>query len=255
MSFHGLEQGAICNRSRLDASPQRHALDARSMISWMHIIDIGHTAIMIPLAGAIAAWLLATKGWRQALWWCAIFAAGLSLVAMSKIAYLGWGTEIRGLGFKALSGHAWRSSAVLPVLFFVLMHESPRTWRAGGVLLGVALSLGLSALLVVFKFHTIAEVVASCILGFSAAMAFIRVSMAAVPLRLRLSLWAAPVSLVTFAVIWGMKPSSITPRLVDVALYFSGRDYPYRWSRDHDHLPRSFGPMQDSKECMGRRLY
>lgn len=255
MSFHGLEQRAIIVCSRLEARPQQCAPDARLMIPWMHIIDVGHTAVMIPLAGAIAAWIFATKGWRLALWWCTVFAAGLSLVAMSKIAYLGWGLEIRALGFKALSGHAWRSSAVLPVLFFVLMHELPRTWRAGGVLLGVALSLGLSALLVAFKFHTSAEVVASCILGFGAAIVFMRVSMDTVPVRLRLSLWAAPVSLVTFAVIWGLKPSSFTPRLVDVALYFSGRDHPYRWSRDYDHLPRSFGPTQDGKECLGRGLY
>ena len=221
----------------------------------MHIIDIGHTAVMIPVAGAIAAWLLATKGWRLALWWCAVFAAGLSLVAISKIVYLGWGMEIRALGFKALSGHAWRTSAVLPVLFFVLLHDSPSKWRARGVLLGVTLSLGLAALLVVFEFHTSAEVIASCILGTGAAIVFIRTALTAAPLRLRLSLWAVPASLVTFAVIWSLKPSSITPRLVDVALYFSGRDYPYRWSQGDDHVPRSYRPRQGNKECMGRMLY
>ena len=227
------------------------------MISWMHIIDIGHTAVMVPVAGAIAAWLLVTKGWRLAFWWCAIFATGLSVVAMSKIAYLGWGLEIRAIDFKAMSGHTWRATAVLPALFFVSLQSWPLRWRAAGVLLGVALSIGLAVLLVIFNFHTTSEVVASFILGIVAGTVFMRVAMTANKpgWGLRLGLWTVPASLLTFAIIWSLKPSSIAPRLVDIALYLSGRDYPYRWSADPDQeVPRSLRPNRGKKECLGRIL-
>ncbi|WP_156328088.1 MULTISPECIES: phosphatase PAP2 family protein [unclassified Massilia] len=195
----------------------------------MPIIDIGHTAVMLPAAGAIAVWLVSGRAWKLAMWWCLIFSAGLGLVALSKIGFLGWGLEIPALRFKALSGHAWRATAVIPVLFFVLLQRAPLRWRRVGVVLGMALSLGICALLVIFRFHTVSEVVASAVLGFAAGFTFIRIS--AILPALQIRSWAAPASVLAFALICGLKPSSINHRLVDVALFLSGRDHPYRWSR------------------------
>jgi hypothetical protein len=45
---------------------------------------------------------------------------------------------------------------------------------------------------------------------------------------------AVAMSLLTFFIICSLKPSAINHRLVDVALYFSGRDHPYRWASDAD---------------------
>jgi hypothetical protein len=202
------------------------------MISWMHFIDVGHTAVMLPTAGAIAVWLVSGRAWKLALCWCLIFAGGLGLVALSKIAYLGWGLEFPSIGFKALSGHAWRATAVLPVLFFVLLQGGPQSWRHSGFALGVALSVGLGALLVIFRFHTASEVIASTVLGLAAGFAFVRVShMLPAP---SVNYHAVAMSLLTFILICGLKPSTINHRLVDVALYFSGHDQPYRWTRHFD---------------------
>jgi hypothetical protein len=202
------------------------------MISWMHIIDIGHTAVMLPTAGAIAAWLISGRAWKLAFCWCLILVAGLGLVALSKIAFLGWGVAIPSIGFKALSGHAWRATAVIPVLFFVLLHGAPDNWRNRGLVLGIVLALALGGLLVIFSFHTASEVIASSILGISAGLLFVRASKTLpVPSANR---WSAALSLLTFFVIFGLKPSSINHRLVDVALYLSGRDQPYRWTRHAD---------------------
>ena len=198
----------------------------------MTIIDIGHTAVMVPAAGAIAAWLVAARAWRQAVCWCLIFAAGLGVVALSKIGFLGWGLELPAIGFKALSGHAWRATAVVPVLFFVVLQGASVRWRAAGVALGILLSTGISALLVMFRFHTVSEVVASSILGVSAGAVYMRLA-TTLPAP-RASAWAAPVSLLAFLVVCGLKPSSISHRLVDVALFLSGRDQPYRWTRKMD---------------------
>jgi len=195
----------------------------------MYVIDIGHTAVMVPAAGAIAAWLATGRAWRQALWWCLIFAAGLGVVALSKIGFLGWGLELTALGFEALSGHAWRATAVIPVLFFVALQGGPVRWRTAGVALGILLSVGIAVLLVLFRFHTVSEVVASSILGLAAGLVFMRLA-ATLPAPAA-SAWAAPVGLFAFVVICGLKPSVLSHRLVDVALFLSGRDQPYRWNR------------------------
>jgi hypothetical protein len=202
------------------------------MMSWMQVIDIGHTAVMVPAAGAIAAWLTSGRAWKLASCWCLIFAAGLGLVALSKIAFLGWGLSVPPLGFKALSGHAWRTAAVMPVLFFVLLQGAPDNWRKRGFAFGVALSIGLGALLIMFRFHTTSEVFASLVLGVAAGRVFVHLS-ATLPAP-RVNRHAVAMSLVTFFIICSLKPSAINHRLVDVALYFSGRDQPYRWTSDVD---------------------
>jgi len=197
------------------------------MITWMHIIDVGHTAVMVPVAGAIAAWLVLGRAWQLGIAWCLIFAAGLGVVAASKIAYLGWGLELPAIGFKAMSGHAWRTTAVLPVLLFVMLQHAPGHWRMRGALFGVALSVALGGLLVVFDFHTVSEVVASLVLGIGAGIAFLRAAARLPPPAVQS--WAVPVSLLSFLLIYSLKPSSMNHKLVDVALYFSGRDAPFRW--------------------------
>ena len=213
------------------------------MLSWMQIIDIGHTAVMVPVAGAIAAWLVLGRAWKLAAWWCLIFGTGLGIVASSKIAYLGWGFDIPGLEFQALSGHAWRTTAVLPVLFHVVLQGAPPRWRMGGVRLGVLLGAALAWLLVIFGFHTASEVIGSFILGLAAALAFLRAADRAPPPAA--GPWVAPLSLASFILICGLKPSSINHRLVDVALYFSGREEPYRWAHGSE-LPL---PRKQRKEC------
>lgn len=207
------------------------------MLSWMQIVDIGHTAVTVPLAGAIAAWLLLGRAWKLASWWCLIFATGLGLVASSKIAYLGWGLELPSFGFKALSGHAWRATAVLPVLFWVVLQDAPARWRMRGASLGVLLAAALAGLLVIFRFHTVSEVVPSFILGIGANVAFLRAAASSPAPVIRR--WMVPLTLASFVLIVGLKPSSINHRLVDVALYFSGREEPYRWTDENTSpLPR-----------------
>lgn len=197
------------------------------MISAMYIIDVGHTAVMIPMAGAIAVWLLIEGRWRLAFYWCSLFAFGLSVVALSKIAFLGWGIEMQSIGFKALSGHAFRAAVVLPVFFYVVQQDISEHWRVTGFLFGIALSIVLSILLINFSFHTTSEVIVTFMFGVVIDVAFIRVARRLSQAHTRR--WAVPMSLITFFVVHALKPSLINHRLVDIALYLSGRDYPYRW--------------------------
>lgn len=184
------------------------------------------------MAAAIAAWLIAGRAWKMALCWCVMFAAGLSLVALSKIAFLGWETGIPSLDFKALSGHALRATAVIPVLFFVVLQRTSTSWRTGGVVLGLGVSVGLGVLLVHFKFHTASEVIPSFMLGTFVSLGYIRIART-LPAP-RINRWTVPLSMIVFVVFFSLKPSSINHRLVDVALYLSGRDRPYEWSKKLD---------------------
>lgn len=198
----------------------------------VQLVDIGHTAVTIPVAAAIAAWLVTGRTWQLALCWSLMFVAGLGTVALSKIAFLGWETGIPSLGFQALSGHAFRSAAVIPVLLFVVLQRAPLSWRGGGVGIGFAVSVGVAVLLVRFQFHTASEVIPSLMLGSAVSLGFMRIANSLPAPRInRLSV---PFSLIMFLVICGLKPSSLSPKLVDVALYLSGRDHPYMWSRQQD---------------------
>lgn len=197
------------------------------MTQWKLIIDIGHTAVMLPVAAAIAAWLIAGGAWKRALCWCLVFAAGLSLVALSKIAFLGWDAGIPSLEFKALSGHALCATAVIPVLFFVMLQGTSISSRRGGVVFGFCVCVALGVLLVHFKFHTASEVIASFMLGTFISLGYMRIA-TALPAP-GIHRWTVPLSVIVFVLVFSVKPSFITHRLVDVALHLSGRDRPYQW--------------------------
>ena len=194
------------------------------MVLWKRVSDIGHTAVMLPMAAAIAAWLIAGRAWKMALWWCAMFGAGLSLVALSKVAFLGWDVSMPSLGFKALSGHAFCASAVLPVLFFVVLQGSWSGWRTRGMMIGVLVSVGVGILLVHFEYHTASEVIASLVLGTLLSFGYMRLAASSAPQAL--GRWRVPLAVAAFVVAFSLKPALINHRLVDVALQLSGRERP-----------------------------
>lgn len=199
------------------------------MLSWKLIIDIGHTGFMFPLAAAIAAWLVAGRAWKMALAWCFMFAGGVSLVGLSKIAFLGWDTGLPSLGFKGLSGHVLCATAVLPVACFVALQRAPYRWRLIGVVCGMAVSTVLGLLIVYFDFHSASEATASFILGSCISLGYIRLTPKfAVP---HVSHWSISFSVIAFAAVFALKPSVINHRLVDVALHLAGRDRPFEWPK------------------------
>ncbi|MEB0165436.1 phosphatase PAP2 family protein, partial [Glaciimonas sp. CA11.2] len=125
----------------------------------MSITRLADTTVMLPLAAACTVWLACGRAWRMAFWWCLLFALGLTLVAATKIAFIGWGIGIQALDFTGFSGHAMRTTAVMPVLFYLLLQKSSPTVRTLGVVLGIALGvlIGISRLAV--QVHSVSEVV------------------------------------------------------------------------------------------------
>ncbi|MGE5649432.1 phosphatase PAP2 family protein [Noviherbaspirillum sp. UKPF54] len=196
------------------------------MISWTHITQFGDVTITMLVAFAIAAWLYIEGERRLALWWSGLFTAGLGIVVVTKMAFIGWGIGVRALDFTGFSGHAMRATAVIPVLFYLMLQKTAPALRAAGVLAGFAgaVLIGLSRL--TLHAHSVSEVVAGTALGAAVSMAFIWIAAESLrrhvfnPLRIALSMLAllpAPY----------LHPAPTQQWLTGVSLFFSGHDKPF----------------------------
>lgn len=196
------------------------------MIPWIQITQFADVTIMSLAAFAIAAWLYAEDEKRLALWWVGLFTAGLTLVAATKIAFIGWGIGIRSLDFTGFSGHAMRAAAVIPVLFYLMLQRAPAALRAAGVVFGFACTAIIGVSRLVLHAHSVSEVVAGIALGAAVSIAFIWIASGSLrqdvfnPLRIALSVLAllpAPY----------VQPAPTQEWLTDVTLFFAGHDRPY----------------------------
>lgn len=195
-------------------------------MSWNTFLYLGNVTLTLPLACAIAAWLLAARHWRAAGYWLLFYACALALVGISKVAYLGWGTAIPVLDFQALSGHAAGVTAVFPVLFHVLLQGRPglaMAAAAAGLLLGACLA----TTLVATGEHTVSEAGAGWMVGAAAAAGTIRVARKAQPPRLLAGLVAGLLAFAATA--WIMQRAHIGYWMIKVALALSGNTRPFQW--------------------------
>lgn len=196
------------------------------MIPWTQITQFGDVTIMMLAAFAIAAWLYIEGEKRLAFWWSALFTVGLGIVTVTKMAFIGWGIGIPALDFTGFSGHAMRATAVIPVLFYLMLQRASPVLRIAGVLLGFccALLVGLSRL--PLHAHSVSEVAAGTALGAAVSLAFIWIAAGSLrkevfnPLRIALSVLAllpAPY----------VQPAPTQEWLTGVSLFFSGREKPF----------------------------
>lgn len=197
------------------------------MITLEKIVHFGDSSIMIPAAAAITAYLLTARAWRMAWWWFVLFAFGISLVAITKIAFLGWGSGIRSIDFKALSGHATSTAAIIPVIIYLFLKNSPSVLRISGILLGIILGALMATLLVVLDEHSASEAAAGCILGSIISLSFVKLS---TTLPSRPNIWLIPFSALAFFAVWYVQPPSIEYWMESIALYLSGHERPYNWA-------------------------
>src|SRR5579859_2618182 len=128
------------------------------MLSWAGLTDFGDSAAMLPAAGLIAAWLAASRAWQQAALWCSGFALLSLLVALSKLAFLGWGIGSEALDFTGISGHTALAVSVFSVGAAVSLGDRRRALRLAGAALGalIGVAIGLSRL--ALHVHSVSEV-------------------------------------------------------------------------------------------------
>lgn len=144
------------------------------MMGWRDLSLMGSLVVTGPLGVAIALWLLAGRSWRLTLSWCMLFGAGMALVVLTKIAFIGWGVGVEALAFSGISGHAMRAAAVFPVALYLMLRRAGQRAGIRGALAGAALAALISIARVEVQAHSVSEAVTGTMLGLMVAAAFIR---------------------------------------------------------------------------------
>lgn len=151
---------------------------------WYSITNLGGAGLTLPLAFAIALWLAVGYTWRMAAGWLALLGAAIGIVTVTKLAFLGWGVGVRELDFTGVSGHAMLSTAVYPVVLFLMLLPARPAIRLIGVLLGLAAGIAVGLSRVVLSAHSPSEAITGCLTGALAALVFVRLAWHAEPGRL-----------------------------------------------------------------------
>lgn len=203
------------------------------MLNWVSLTQLADTVIMLPAAVLCLTWLVMGGATRLTLWWCVLLSGGLALVAVTKIAFLGWGIGIAAWDFTGVSGHAMRATAIMPVLLYFVFINSSRRVRQGAVISGIAFGvlIGISRLMV--NAHSPAEAVAGCLLGAMVSTAFIELLLA--PTRPAFEIKSAqtlPLLLLLLLPIFTAKPAPTERWLRSVAMTLSG--YEKLYSRGYE---------------------
>jgi membrane-associated phospholipid phosphatase len=194
-------------------------------------------AVTGPIGVAIAIWLLSGKSWRLTAIWAVLFGAGMALVVITKMAFIGWGIGVESVEFAGFSGHAMRAAAVFPVAGFLALRSTPGIARHVGTALGVLFAVLVAISRVYVQAHSVSEAVTGCLLGLLVAALFIWYASTEHHLALSRVLVAlcVPVLLVAPRV----EPIPAEAWITRAALYLSGRDHPYTraiWSAPRPEL-------------------
>lgn len=205
------------------------------MSFWIPFTKLADTTVMMPLAFMLAGWLAYTRRWHAAVHWSLLFCVALTIVAISKIAYVGWGIGIASLDFKGFSGHAMRAAAVVPVFGYLMLQTRRRTPVLTTLILafGFGIAIGVSRL--ILHEHSISEVLAGWLLGAVVSTIFLvnEKSVHLMPLN------RTVIAACTLILIPGLlgKPAPTERWIEGVALYLSGREAPYGHISDKDTQP------------------
>ncbi|MEI9984010.1 MAG: phosphatase PAP2 family protein [Aliidongia sp.] len=163
-----------------------------------------------------------------------------ALVAISKIAFLGWGIGSEALDFTGVSGHAAFAVAILSVGAALSLADRGRRVRWVGTALGAAIGIAIGLSRLVLHVHSPSEVAAGAILGAVLAAIYIWSATYADPAKLRPATLGI-VLVLTLATIHGQRAPTQS-FLTRVALALSGQTVPH----DHADWPptRSLHPPQ-----------
>jgi len=144
---------------------------------WWHLTAFGDSAVLLPCALLIAAWLLAVPALRRSGWlWIGMLLADAGVVAASKVLYMGWGLHPPGLDFIGLSGHSALSFLIWPVVGALAAARARPGWRALGIAAGALLALGVTVSRLVLHAHSPSEALLGGVWGALLAGSFLGLS-------------------------------------------------------------------------------
>lgn len=192
---------------------------------WVHVTDLGDSAVLLPLALVIVLWLGMQSG-RAAFIWAGLFGLDGAVVALSKILYMGWGLHPPGWNFTGLSGHSALSMLVWPTLGQLLAAGRPRVWRGVLPALGAVLAAAIVVSRLATDAHTPVEAAAGALWGGAVAV----LDLCLLP-RERIgaarSGWFLPVAIVVPLVLSYGQIFPSNSLLQTIACALSGREQPF----------------------------
>jgi len=207
---------------------------------WNWITYFGSAGITLPLAATLAIWLALGYSPRLAIAWLAVLGVGIAAVALTKVAFLGWGIGIRAWDFTGFSGHSMLSTSVYPVVMMIAMTRAHPALRMAGVVFGIALGVAVSLSRVVLSAHSPSEAITGCVVGALTALSFVAIAWRAQPHR-----WSVPAVVASLAVVTVALHGVPVPSqrwVTEVALKMSGHQHPYvraRWKANPNYRPAS----------------
>jgi hypothetical protein len=197
-------------------------------MSWLTMMHLGDISLTLPAAAAVAVWLLVCVGWRSASLWGLLYLLAIGLVGASKIAFLGWGTGLPSLHFKAISGHATGAAAVFPTLFYLLAREYEPWLRRSAAIAGLILAALVAVMLVAGDEHTPAEAAAGWMTGALVSLACNRSTRGLQGARPLEGLACATLAFAGAA--WLMRSAPLAYWMTRAALDLSGNDRLHSWN-------------------------
>jgi hypothetical protein len=191
------------------------------------LVGIGDAGVMLPAATAVTVWLAAQGRLRLALGWVLLFVAGVAVVVASKVAFLAWGFGIPAIGMRALSGHAMQTSAVMPVLLYLLLERQSPGPRRGAITAGLGFGAVIGVLLAAFGYHTWSESIAGAAVGATVSIGFLARLKRCAPSTPRVP--AVMFALAAFIAGWLAWAPEHELLVRHAALYFSGQPATYSY--------------------------
>ena len=134
----------------------------------------GDSGFLLPAALWIAVWLGIRSPTRPlALLWIALFGFGGSVIAASKIAFLGWGIGSATLDFTGFSGHTAIAASVWPVACWLAVSRWEHRVRVGAAVFGWLFAAFIGVTRLALDAHSVSEVVAGYALGLAVSGTFL----------------------------------------------------------------------------------
>lgn len=192
---------------------------------WHWITPFGNSAILLPVAGAIAVWLLARPEMRRTGgWWCAALAVECAFVGGTKVAYMAWGWAPTGLNFIGLSGDSAMAFVFWPAAAAGLVPHRVPGWRAAAIGLAGVLAVLVAISRVETFAHSVSEAVGGAVFGALVVGTFLAATWREPPPLTGRAAWVPVVVLVAALLLTAAQPRPIDYNSIfaDTARFITG---------------------------------
>lgn len=141
---------------------------------WATVTWFGDSGFLLPVALWISVWLGVRDATRPSAWrWALLFGLGCCVIAVSKIAFLGWGIGIALINFTGFSGHTALSASVWPVACWLAASQQVHRVRVAAASFGLMFAVFIGASRLALYAHSKSEVAAGFALGIAVSGAFL----------------------------------------------------------------------------------